>query len=46
MLAEMTSLELSEWYAYYNVQNRYREQATQNAESAAAAKRKAKDNNF
>jgi len=44
MLSEMTSVEISEWYAYYNVKHQYEEQAKD--ENAEAAKIRAKKNNY
>jgi hypothetical protein len=42
----MTSIQMSEWYAYYNLKARKAEEATENAKSAEAAKRRAKENNY
>ena len=44
MLSEMTSVEVSEWYAYYNV--KYRREEMARDDSAEKAKARAKANNF
>jgi hypothetical protein len=46
MLSEMTSMEVSEWYAYSNLKARRADEASENAKSAEAAKKRAKENNF
>lgn len=43
MLAEMTSLEVTEWIAYFNVKSRKEQQVTD--ENAEKAKQRAKENN-
>jgi len=46
MLSEMTSLEVSEWYAYLRVKEQYQNSAVENNQKAEQAKRRAKENNF
>lgn len=45
MLSEMTSEEMAEWYAFYNVREEYREEAEELRKKAGDAKKRAKENN-
>jgi len=45
MLSELTSYEISEWIAYFNVKQEKLDQAEDEREKADAAKRRAKENN-